>query len=67
MPALTPVTMPLPALTVATDGVPADHVPPDGVPERVVVLPAQTAAPDTGEGSGLTVAMTVRIQPVGRV
>ena len=52
---------------VAMAGVPEDHVPPEGVPERVVVLPAQTAAPVTGDGSGLTVAVMVRMQPVGKV
>lgn len=67
VPAAIPVATPLPPLIVATAGVPDDHVPPVGEPDMVVVLPAQTAAPLTGEGSGLTVAVMVRKQPVGKV
>ena len=64
VPAVTPVIMPA-VLMVATDGVLLLHVPPMVVLLTVVVSPAHTCSvPVMVAGSGFTVTVAVRIQPV---
>jgi hypothetical protein len=63
LPAATPVTMPV-APTVAIDVLWLLHVPPP-VPVNVVVVPTHVVAtPPMAAGSGLTVRIPVRRQPV---
>lgn len=67
VPALLPVTTP-PVVMVATVVGLIAHAPPAGVPVSVVLLPTQVAAvPVIGLGSGFTVTVVVRIQPVPSV
>jgi hypothetical protein len=64
VPAVTPVITPA-VLMVATDGVLLLHVPPVVVLLTVVVSPAHTCSvPVMAAGSGFTVTVAVRIQPV---
>lgn len=65
VPAAMPDTRPVVLAIVAIPVLPELQVPPAGEAERVAVLPAQSAAPVTGKGSGCTVNETVRMQPVG--
>jgi hypothetical protein len=68
VPMATPVTTPVELLTVATDVFELDHVPPEVDEERVVVVPTQvTAVPEMAAGSGFTVSIAVRVQPVPMV
>ena len=67
MPGDIPVTIPVEEPAVAIPVVPLAHVPPPAS-LKVVVNPAQTAAvPLIADGNGLTVTITVAIQPVARV
>jgi len=64
----TPVTTPVELFTVATEVFELDQVPPDVDEERVVAVPTQvTAVPDIVAGSGLTVTIALRLQPVPNV
>jgi hypothetical protein len=55
-------------LTVATEVFELDQVPPVVDEERVVVVPTQvTAVPEIAAGSGFTVSVAVRVQPVPMV
>lgn len=67
LPPVTPVTIPVDEPTVAIAVLLLAHVPPPAS-LRVVVLPAHTVAtPVIAPGSGLTVTVVIRMQPVGNV
>lgn len=68
LPGATPVTTPVPEVTVAIAVLLLLHVPPKLPSDNINVDPWQKGTlPDMAAGNGLTVAVTVRIQPVGSV
>jgi hypothetical protein len=67
VPAATPVTTPV-ELMVATPVLLLLHVPPGVISDKLVVRPTQTlSVPVIAAGFGLTVMITVAIQPTGDV
>ena len=68
MPAATPLTMPEATVMAATVAALVLQVPPAGALASVAVDPAHSsAAPDIASGSGLTVTVVVRWQPVAAI
>ena len=68
VPADTPVIIPVDKPAVAIPVLPLLQVPPVVASLNTVAAPTQTVAvPVMGEGNGLTVTVTVVLQPVGKV